>query len=211
MTMDAVECFLIERTAWCRRFLFRHVRAPDARGSGCERGWHEGAALLDRVEATDADAVSVEGNWPKDDPRWPKQCERCSYEFKEDDARVLYYEREWVRPGTSAIFTLREPTGRSMDADAAPVGAMWDAHWFHGVTRWRGEDGKSLTLRTPGGDWLIDGPVSRDSERRWRRWGAIPKVSVAGIFARRQRPRPWRDFDGVLRDGLLHELVIPSM
>lgn len=205
--MDPVSCFLIERTAYCRRFLRRHARAQDACGSTCASGWHEAAVLLDRVVATDEQAVSREGGWPQDDPRWPIECERgCGHRFQSHEVYQLFYEREWARSGERIVYTIRPPTGTALDADAAPVGAMWDADWLHELTPWHGADGKSLTVRTPGGDWLVDGPIGRETTERWQRTGEAPKITVLGTFSRRLRKEPWRDYRGVLENGLLREV-----
>lgn len=165
--------------------------------------------LLDRIVATDEQAVSREDGWPRDDPRWPKECERgCGHVFQNHEVYQLFYEREWKRSDTGTIYTIRPPTsGTKLDADAAPVGAMWDADWFHKLTPWQGPDGKSLMVRTPGGDWMVDGPVCRESKECWVRTGEAPKITVQGTFSRRLRKPPWRDFAGILEDGLLRELV----
>jgi hypothetical protein len=207
--VDPIRCFLIERAPQCRRFLRRHSRVQDVRGPTCALGWHEASVLLDRMVATDEQAVSREDAWPKDDTRWPKECERgCGHVFQSHEVYQLFYEREWSRPGTGAVYTIRPPTGSGvLDADAAPVGAMWDADWFHELTPWHGPDGRSLMVRTPGGDWMVDGPVSRESTtERWIRTGEPPKITVQGIFSRRLRKPPWRDYRGVLEEGLLREL-----
>ncbi len=43
-----------------------------------------------------------------------------------------------------------------MTLAGAPVGAMWDATWLH-ETIGTGSDGICLVVKTPGGDWVVDG------------------------------------------------------
>lgn len=59
----------------------------------------------------------------------------------------------------------------------APVGAMWTADWYD----FKGPDGHCLVVRTPGGDWIVDGPsMNNDGSRGnpWQRSGEIPKVTA---------------------------------
>ena len=69
----------------------------------------------------------------------------------------------------------------------APVGAMWNADWLHGCRfGWdraldRNADGLVLQVRTPGGDWLIDGPALRDGVPYgdgWTRTGTAPDITA---------------------------------
>lgn len=70
----------------------------------------------------------------------------------------------------------RDPGYTEMTLDKAPVGAMWDATWLHG-TPIVGPDGISLVVKTPGGDWLVDGvatncPRPKDTSHKcWIRHG----------------------------------------
>jgi hypothetical protein len=51
---------------------------------------------------------------------------------------------------------------------------MWYADWM--PARWTGADGKCLMVRTPDGDWAIDGPSGQG--RKWVRVGVPPCVTV---------------------------------
>jgi hypothetical protein len=41
---------------------------------------------------------------------------------------------------------------------------------------WRGPDGRCLVLKTPAGDWVIDGPASGGG--RWERTGVPPLITA---------------------------------
>lgn len=68
----------------------------------------------------------------------------------------------------------------------APPGAMWDASWLTGLSvcgarPFGGPDGRTFIVRTPGGDWVIDGPSFRDGEPvglGWTRTGEPPRITV---------------------------------
>jgi hypothetical protein len=107
------------------------------------------------------------------DPLWPARCS-CGYEFLATDHWQLFGSHIYFRPDTGEEFTLRD----------APVGAMWDAAWFHDVPAWCGEDGKALMCRLPGNhDWHIDGPCSNctrpnEPHKCWIRHGVPPHLTV---------------------------------
>lgn len=88
---------------------------------------------------------------------WPKQCEDCDYVFTTDDEWHVAQESVYVRRDTGERMTLRH----------APIGAMWDAKW---MGEWRrGPDGICLTVRTPGGDWDVDGRAHNcgNKDEKW--------------------------------------------
>ena len=102
---------------------------------------------------------------PDDDWRSPASCE-CGYQFTSDDRRSV---------ASSPIYS-RVDTGQEMTLADAPIGALWDAHWFEGSAHHRpGPDGIHLVCRTPGGTWDIDGRAHNctrpddDTHRCWLR------------------------------------------
>jgi hypothetical protein len=133
--------------------------------------------------------TEVSSSVPRDigpfmDREWPTKCV-CGYEFTSEDTRMLMVEPIY-RADDGREFILRE----------APVGAMWDAHWYRG-TDWKGPDGLSLVVKLPdGAEWCMDAPASGGG--RWNRTGEAPKVTVSPSI---QTPR-WH---GWLRDGVLAE------
>lgn len=185
-----VRCFWLEvsdqiemslrRFAWSREGLF-------CAKSGT--GGHDASVDIGR------DAVSavtdVHGdNWPHADPRWPKQC-ACGYEFADTD--------EWqFNPN---VLYRRGDTGELVVLGSAPAGAMWNAYWLRDVKRFKARpDGMILMVRTPGGDWCVDGPSSNGNgwERTGSPIGAAPDVDVnPSIIAGK--------YHGFLRHGWLEE------
>lgn len=95
---------------------------------------------------------TFEGDTPKapplDDPRWPTECSRCGYVFTEGDLHTVDTDIWWIRAdGQPGRWRLGQ----------APIGAMWDAYWLSKYEHWQGPDNKCLVVRTPGGDWTVDG------------------------------------------------------
>lgn len=87
------------------------------------------------------------------------------------------------KPGEQLYYHLG--TTRRAAVSPAPVGAMWDATWL----KTKGPDGRCLVVRTPGGDWQIDGGV-------WQRTGAAPLLTVTPSYAA-------GDYEAFLTDGHL--------
>jgi hypothetical protein len=85
----------------------------------------------------------------------------------------------------------------------APVGAMWDADWFHGMPEFQGPDGLSLVVRTPGGDWMIDAPS--ENGNGWDRTGTPPKITANPSIAMGKTYRGGWRYHGFLRKGFLEE------
>lgn len=68
--------------------------------------------------------------------------------FQASDPWQLFQELLYRRTDTGIEAPLRD----------LPVGAMWDAWW---LPDWhRGPDGICLLVKTPGGDWMVDGEAS---------------------------------------------------
>jgi hypothetical protein len=124
-----------------------------------------------------------------EDPRWPRTCS-CGYQFAEDDA--------W-QCNPFPLFR-RLDNGELVTLQAAPVGAMWNAAWLERP----GPDGICLMVRTPGGEWPVDGPSYHGGkirkERGWKRSGAIPDVTASPSIM-----IPGKYF-GFLRSGWLESL-----
>lgn len=57
-----------------------------------------------------------------------------------------------------------------------PAGAMWFATW---LDSWLGPDGKCLIVRTPDGEWMVDGPSTQHpNEAGWTRTGEAPNITA---------------------------------
>lgn len=123
----------------------------------------------------------------KADPRWPKKC-ACGYEFADTDYWQHSMHTLYMASNDYGLCTLH----------SAPAGAMYDAHWFDR----KGPDGKSIVLKTPEGDWWIDGPANNGPG--WTRTGVPPTITCTpsiGIGT------PHR-LHGWLRNGVL-EIDMP--
>jgi hypothetical protein len=110
---------------------------------------------------------------PHEDPRWPKQC-ACGYVFSDSDHWQTKENHLYRHPETGEKRTLPEW--------AKTPGAMWNATWM--PNRWKGEDGRSLVVVTPGGVWMVDGRATNctkrydDTHKCWVRHGNPPEVTV---------------------------------
>ncbi len=172
-----IECFLLYPTNMVRRHLRRYAGwimvdgLPKQRGGRCEiegnDGYHQAwVRVEDTVAHQDEGKNLLCEHWSshKGDSRWPTYC-ACGYQFQRNDEWQVFTELIYMRD-TGETMTLRE----------APVGAMWDAVWFKGAKNYGGPDGLCLVVKTPGGEWCIDGPSSAGGN--WVRTGSPPKITV---------------------------------
>lgn len=105
--------------------------------------------------------------------------------------------------GNSPMFL----TESGEEIKAAPPGAMWDADWYEGSKLKDGRpynrnpDGVTLCVRTPGGDWIVDGPSfsCRVEVGSWSRSGTLPNVTATPSIHIPGKYHGW------LRDGQLVE------
>lgn len=154
--MARIKCFWIEPTQRMARYL-RCYQSGEC--IHCDVPYHN---VMVRIE--DDDAVHemshghsvvrpASGIAKPEDHRWPQFC-KCGLPFTERD-RQLFCDRIYFNPETGEEWPLRE----------APVGAVWNAEWLAELSKepntlYAGPDGMSLHVRTPDGDWCIDGRAS---------------------------------------------------
>ena len=175
-----IKCFWLEPTNRVRIYLRRYVgHDDDDKCAVAEGGYHHAEAYIGERPAIYVDHSTGHRSLGEqthllEDPRWPTHC-LCGHEFRGE---------HHVRQG---LIYKRADTGEELELREAPVGAMWDAWWFRDAGGWRGEDGLSLTVKTPGGEWLIDGPANnctmpddRGQHRHhcWIRHGTPPNITV---------------------------------
>ena len=155
-----IPVFWLEATDQNRRFLRRY--SSGRKGHCPESGCHNARVEIERGPDVVVNGYSIAESPPMDDTRWPTQCS-CGYVFAEDDHYQLFSEHIYRRSDTGGEETIR---------DASP-GAMWDAWWLGR----KGPDGISLMVKTPSGDWFVDGRASNctmpeDNEHKcWVRHG----------------------------------------
>ena len=158
---ERIAVFWVEPTEKSKHYLRRfHYRTDD---DDCPaHGSHSSKVEIGEGSKNDPSFRVAADDPLRFDDRWPLRCD-CGYQFKDDDPFQRFTDRLYRRVDTGEEFTLFE----------IPVGAMWDAHWY---TR-KGPDGLSLYVKTPGGDWFVDGRASNctmpeDKEHRcWVRHG----------------------------------------
>lgn len=195
-----IRCFLLTPTGRTVRSLRRYVgwkkdNEAVRRCTASGLSYHNARAPLDVVTADDAKKkAQVSGDlWPHRDRRWPKTC-ACGYRFKPSDEWQLFTEHEYRRSDTGETTTL----------SASPVGAIWLADWLKdspgSPAHQRDRPGQPhLIVKTPAGDWDVDGRSSNNDGMGWTWTGEPPNVTAnpsIGIG------NPFR-YHGWLRDGQL--------
>jgi hypothetical protein len=192
--MPPVQCFLIERTGTCTRYLRRYGRY-DSQQPTCPApdGYHNARVVLDVVPDQPDERGYYRGSdsdVPHDDPRWPTQCV-CGYAFTDADEYQVFREHIYRRVDTGDETNLRD----------APAGAMWRAEWYESI--WKGPDGKCYVLRLPdGSDWVIDGPAANGPG--WTRTGTAPHFTATPSIGSHFKTGPAvMSYHGWLRDGVL--------
>jgi hypothetical protein len=195
MSKSRIECFFLEPTKTMEESLRRYYTGEPK----CTKFYyHNTEVILGRVPAPEGQENGMgrqsHPNYPHDHPKWPRRCE-CGYVYREEDEwqhnlTVLY--RAMSGPHEGTLFTLRN----------APVGAMWDAGWMGKAHQ--GPDGRCLMVKTPGGDWCIDGKSSNGNG--WTRTGELPKITVKPSIGigRNEKGGGWK-YHGFLTDGFLVE------
>lgn len=196
--MADIKCFLLKPTGFAARSLRRY-----AGGSTCPgpAGYHNAYAPLGVVstevaKGSKAWARTVSGDrWPHDDIRWPKACE-CGYVFRERDEWQVFVENEYGRQDTGEVMTLR----------SAPHGAMYLAEWMagHGSSIYmkRRAGLPHLFVKTPGGEWDVDGPSSNGNGWSWE--GDPPNVTARPSIGMSFEDGRWK-YHAYLTAGVLIE------
>lgn len=171
-------CFLVEETEREFVWLRRYRNSSSATCSG-NYGYCNAMAYFAMWDAR-LDAEGRRHPQPMVDhknPRWPKTCEYCGYEFTADD--------QWQMFGDTIM---RANDGREWPMRMLPTGAMWYPSWMQDPERSihsPGPDGKVLQVICPDGTpWVIDSRANNcdrkddDEHKCWVRHGVPPNVSV---------------------------------
>jgi hypothetical protein len=140
-----IKVFFLVPTNKYRRYLrrYKHSSAADPADH-----YHNAWKLIDTLEQAEQPCSGNDKAF-YGHPAWPVQCEKCNYIFTPEDEWQVFYDQVYKRfDNESEEYTLR----------TAPAGACWDAHWLHRI--YKRPDGRVLMVKTPGGDWNIDGNAS---------------------------------------------------
>lgn len=174
-----IACFFLTPMAFAQQSLRRFTLNGTC--SGAPWG-HNARVVTGSIEYPGDLMGEGKDSTPHDDPRWPKVCASCAYEFRPEDEWQTNLRRAMKRGDHGAMWTTIED---------APVGAMWYADWYP----WKGPDGQCLVVKTPGGDWVVDRP--HEGGRGWTRTGNPPFVTASPSIHFPERYHGW------LRDGVL--------
>lgn len=187
--MASIKCFMLTPAGRIRRSLRRYIHRGDEDNCALSgTGYHNAECPIEDGPLVENEKgyINMGADWPRDDPRWPQRC-ACGYEFREEDHWQLFVKRIYLAPD-----------GTEHTLFDAPAGAMWYADWMSDV--WRGPDGHCLVVKTPAGDWMIDGPATGGG--RWTRTGEPPNVTARPSIGIGDPMR----YHGFLTDGELVEV-----
>jgi len=209
-TQETIRCFLVEPTGE------GYESSIVIEAGGCIGGfeYHRSERIQRRFQLLE------NGEYPQD---WVKTSERTStpyctrcgeHDFSPEALKSV--------SGSKGRVWQRVDTGERCDNlnDFGP-GAMWYSTWyidektghFHLGHKGGWSVEPPLSVRTPGGDWLIDGRASNctmpeDNEHRcWPRQGTAPRITVSKSFGNTCSAGGGSiisgDYHGFLRDGYL--------
>jgi hypothetical protein len=181
-----IDCFLLEPSNYAELAYRRFTYSSETQ---CAKAWgHDAVVVLERVDYPLENNLHGESLLPTNhlDPRWPSVCSVCGYAFLEGDQWQVNRSRLFTRSDTSELVTLM----------GAPPGAMWYADWLYDEYR-NAQDGHTLVVKTPGGDWIVDG-TSKNNGPGWTRTGVPPMVTASPSIV-------CGSYHGWLKDGKLQE------
>lgn len=189
------QCFLVKPspTNDCFLWLRRYVSSSELKCSAAE-GYHDAMFPMGRIpsgfrrvlynqkfpqqEPIDADRYVLEHNFdeiPRDDPRWPKACAGCGFEFRAGDTFQHFTSRIW-----------EAEDGRAWPQRELPPGAMWFEDWLPRNYFWDNLEGPGhlMVMLPNGSEWNIDSRASNctlpsdRTHRCWVRSGEPPNVTA---------------------------------
>lgn len=191
--MNKIRCFWIEPTDQVLQSLRRFTYGSKRECPG--RSGHDASVDIDQCAVSECprlyEGQPVHGDmWTHSDPRWPKHCAHCGYEFAEDD--------DWqYNPN---ILYRRVDTGELMTDRQAPAGAMRHAGWMECFAIHKGS-ALILECKLPDGVWwCVDGPATNGTPENpgWTRVGIVPDITARPSIAT-------PGYHGFLTDGYLDE------
>jgi hypothetical protein len=204
MADDKIRCFFLDETDFYQVSLRRYLW--DLPEGQCH---HDGEIMLG-IEHHAEHPTSGDRGVAHDDPRWPLKCDACGFVFNGVGEWQVNY---------NMLLQIRGTQERTTFHDAKP-GAMWYADWMiHALTkgtRYQGPDGHCLVVRTPGGDWMIDGRANNcglpndDEHKCWTRAGDVPNITVSKVYGPTCSAGAGSivagSYHGFLRNGILERI-----
>jgi len=167
--MSTYRCFWLESTGRVKHSLLVIDLKSDCAGRPGKpcRAMKHAAEYATKVDENGIPEW-VGSHMPDDnDPSWPGSCDVCNRTFCGEVMRSTCQELIYI-----------DEVGNETTLREAQFGAMWNEPG-RGVT---GPDGICLMVKTPGGDWCVDGPSWENGvkkhEHAWKRTGKIPVVTA---------------------------------
>lgn len=174
VVVPPVKCFMLEETTKGQMSLRRYNGEKVCPG---KYGYHNASVILaERTFTEKPGDIHKLFHCDHADPRWPKKCDHCPYEFVDEDRWQENVEKIYRTSDTGVLTTRPE----------APPGAMWYATWYEDIPDWCGlDDGKAVMVKLPdGAEWHIDGMAvnctdkGNKKHRCWCRRGVPPVLTV---------------------------------
>lgn len=190
----AIRCYWLDHTERVRLELRRYVTPPPAEKPCSAHGYHDVRVPWRDAPArweTEPDGTRTLGVWrgrPPGPRVWPRYCD-CGFDFGPMPSELAEGRSTWDLVGKQVaqvnqhLVYQRADTGAIVTLPECGPGAMWDAWWLRGFND-PGPDGRHLMVRTPGGDWEVDGRATNcqrpdwKEHHCWQRSGTVPDVLV---------------------------------
>lgn len=159
-----IKTFWCEQSARAREQLRRFTYVRDNPCGSTGRG-HDAIATIGEVDFPLSNGLSGDGTlmYDRADPRWPKSCTACGYEFTPDDQWQHSLDRLYRRVDT----------GEMLAHEQLPAGASYDCPWVRDFG-YVGSDNIALTVVLPDGThWHVDSEANnctRKGDRSHKCW-----------------------------------------
>lgn len=168
---EPVKCFLLTKTDMFSLYLRRYTNKAICKKPSDDRKHCDANYFYETVKGDKAiDQFDLQ-ILP-----FPNKCTHCGYKFEETtSSRMVHTQGIWRR----------EDTGEAIERNKFPVGAIFDADWYHDCSELCGPDGKCMCVQVPGGHlWMIDSRAGNctmpdDTKHKcWVRHGEAPNLTV---------------------------------
>ncbi len=195
-----IQCFFLEPSTRAQQMLRRFCWADQGTKCTAPWGYHNAENVLEDIDFPlegdptyrGLDGYATLGDpFDRQDPKWPTSCP-CGYLFEPTDQWQYDVTRKYRQLPSGDLYTHKD----------APVGSIWYADWMTSTHHYNsGPDGHCLVVKTPGGEWVVDGPSS-NNQPGWTRTGEPPLVTARPSIL---FPSSTPIYHGFLTDGWLIE------